>query len=158
MRSLLVILSMSAAVCSYGQEAVVSSGGDATGSGGSASFTVGQPSYTYTSSSDGSVSEGVQQTYQITSSTGITENSRLTLKAYPNPTADVLILTTEGMETESEDLKYNLFDSSGKLVLSSPVNSNTTRINMQNLATGTYFLSVSGNEELTQTFTINKIQ
>ena len=40
-------------------------GGEATGSGGTASFTAGEVFYTYKSGASGSVTEGVQQSYRV---------------------------------------------------------------------------------------------
>ncbi len=47
------------------QSNTVSSGGEATGSGGTASFTTGEVFYTYKLGSTASVTEGVQQTYLV---------------------------------------------------------------------------------------------
>ncbi|MEE4177590.1 MAG: hypothetical protein V2I46_08780, partial [Bacteroides sp.] len=49
----------------FGQEAVVPAGGNATGSGGSVSYTAGQVFYLIHSGPSGSVSQGVQQPYEI---------------------------------------------------------------------------------------------
>jgi len=48
---------------SYAQEIVPSTGGDANGTGGTSSFTVGQVFYTSNASSAGFVSQGVQQVH-----------------------------------------------------------------------------------------------
>ena len=47
----------------YAQQAFVAAGGDATGSGGTVSFSAGQVVYTTITSGSGSVSQGVQQVY-----------------------------------------------------------------------------------------------
>ena len=158
MRSLLVIIGVSIAAAVHGQESVNTSGGEATGSGGSASYTVGQPSYTYASSVDGSVSEGVQQTYQITSSTGIEEENGITLKAYPNPTKDILTLSVEDDMIGSEDLNYTVLDVSGKVLTTGTITGTSEEVYMGKMATGTYFLSVSSSSQSIKTFTINKIK
>jgi len=48
-----------------GQSTIPSTGGNATGSGGSVSYTVGQITYRTFSGTNGSIAEGVQQTYEI---------------------------------------------------------------------------------------------
>jgi hypothetical protein len=68
------------------QEAIPASGGDASGSGGTLSFTVGQLGYSSNSGSNGSVAEGVQQPYEISTTVGIElSNISLDFIAYPKP-------------------------------------------------------------------------
>jgi hypothetical protein len=65
MKKLLFLLTMSFPLLLYGQQAVLSGGGEATGIGGTSSCSVGQVAYTYKGSSP-SVSEGVQQAFEVT--------------------------------------------------------------------------------------------
>ena len=55
------------------QTSVNAIGGDATGSGGSVSYSVGQVVYTTNKGTNGSVVEGVQQPYEILVVTAIKE-------------------------------------------------------------------------------------
>ena len=74
------------------QESVNATGGDALGSGGSASYSVGQVVYTTNTGTNGSVAQGVQQAFEISVVTSIEEAQGITLLAYPNPTTDYLTL------------------------------------------------------------------
>ncbi|HNY52249.1 MAG TPA: hypothetical protein PKJ27_02320, partial [Bacteroidales bacterium] len=76
------------------QENVNATGGNASGSGGSASYSVGQVVYTSNTETDGSVTQGVQQPYEIWVATAIEEAQAINLlvTAYPNPTTDYLTL------------------------------------------------------------------
>ena len=67
------------------QQAVVASGGTATGSG-TVSYSIGQVVYT-TNSNSGSVAQGVQQPYEISVLTGVKDAKDITLEfvVYPNP-------------------------------------------------------------------------
>ena len=81
---ILILFALSIA-CLQGQQAVVTTGGTATGAGGSATYTVGQVAYqTYTGSS-GSVAQGVQQPWEISTVTAIenTEGISLAISVYP---------------------------------------------------------------------------
>ena len=49
----------------YGQQAVLGGGGEATGSGGTVSYSIGQIAYT-SKGAGGTVSEGVQQAFEVT--------------------------------------------------------------------------------------------
>ena len=69
----------------YAQQATTASGGDASGSGGSVVYSVGQIVYTTNTGTTGSVLQGVQQPYE-TSISGLNETGiNLNLSAYPNP-------------------------------------------------------------------------
>jgi hypothetical protein len=49
----------------YAQESILTGGGNGSGDDGSVSYSVGQVFYSGSNESNGSVSEGVQQTYDI---------------------------------------------------------------------------------------------
>ena len=80
-----------AAMFAGAQSAIVPVGGDAQGSTGSVSYTVGQVAVKTVQSSGGSVSvsvaEGVQQAYEI-QTVGISDYPQIVLnaKVFPNPT------------------------------------------------------------------------
>ena len=135
------------------QIAVAATGGDASGSGGSASYTVGQIVYTTATGTTGSVSQGVQQPYDISITVGIEEKT-IGLAAFPNPTKDQLNLSVTGFTTQQ--YSYQLYDASGKLVESDKVSSSTTSINTQALTPGVYILSVLDNNLIIKTFRIIK--
>ena len=78
------------------QRSTVSEGGEATGSGGTASYSIGQTLYVTNSSEAGTVSQGVQQSYIIKAITGLDElGISLNLTAYPNPATDFVQLKIE---------------------------------------------------------------
>ena len=69
------------------QTAISAAGGDATGTGGSVSYSVGQLTYITNTGTNGSVSEGVQQPYEILT-IGMDEAKGISLaySVHPNPT------------------------------------------------------------------------
>ena len=93
----------------YAQEAIPASGGDATGSGGSVSYSYGQVVYFTNTGTNGSVIEGVQQPYEISIVTGIQQASDIKLfcTVYPNPATDLLTLEVE--IADNENLFYQLY-------------------------------------------------
>ena len=124
------------------QEAIPASGGNASGSGGSASYSVGQLVYKTNTSANGSVAHGVQQPYEISVVIGIEESYGIKLECmvYPNPTAGFLNLKIENYD--NENLFYQLFDISGKLLEIKKITGNETTISMTNLVSATYFLKI----------------
>ncbi|MDZ7649057.1 MAG: hypothetical protein U5K54_18860 [Cytophagales bacterium] len=63
----------------HAQVAVPAAGGNAAGSGGTVSYTVGQAVYTV-EGSNGSVAQGVQQPYKISIITGLDDAKEITLR------------------------------------------------------------------------------
>jgi hypothetical protein len=155
MKKVLVSLALAASFCSYSQEAIPATGGEATGSGGSSSFTVGQIAYTTNSASNGSASQGVQQTYEIIDNSGIQDtNFSLEVKTYPNPTTDKIQLQIADME--GKDLSYILTDVQGKQILSDKITSTTTELDLNTYADGTYLLKVINTNKEIKTYKIIK--
>jgi hypothetical protein len=155
MRSLTTIIALICTVGLHAQEIVPATGGDATGAGGSSSYTVGQVVYTTNTGTNGSVAQGVQQPYEISTSVGIEVTAiNLELVAYPNPTNNALTLNIGNYNNEK--LTYQLYDMQGKLLDSKQVVNSTTTIGMQELPVSTYLLNVLDNNALIKTFRIVK--
>ena len=89
------------------QQGTTATGGEASGAGGTLSYSVGQVSYTNITNSNGYINEGVQQPYEFFT-VGISTNNNITLSysAYPNPTASTVNLKVEN--TSLENLSYQL--------------------------------------------------
>lgn len=131
------------------QESVNATGGNASGSGGSTNYSVGQVFFTTNTGTYGSVAQGVQQPYEISIVTAIDEaiSINLSFSAYPNPTTDNLTLEIKNFEYS--DLTYHLFDINGRLLQSEKITELQTKIIMGNLVPATYFIKVEqGNKEL----------
>jgi hypothetical protein len=138
------------------QESVNATGGDASGSGGSVSYSVGQVVYTTNTGTNGSVTQGVQQPYEISVVTAIEEAKgiNLTVTAYPNPATDYLTLRID--EFEISNLSFQLYDMNGKLLQSEKITGNQTSIVMSNLVPATYFVKVIQANKEVKTFKIIK--
>lgn len=152
----ILFITMISITSSYSQESIVIAGGNATGTGGSSSYSIGQVAYTTLPGSDGSISEGVQQPYEINTLgneefTGI----NLLMTAYPNPTVDVLNLVV--VNDELDNLSYNLYDMTGKIISkNSKITTSETSVSMHELNQGIYFLAVDKNNKTIKTFKIIK--
>jgi hypothetical protein len=139
------------------QQGYTAAGGVASGSGGTAAYSVGQIVYTSNTGAGGSVAQGVQQPYEISIVLGLEDHQiSLNMKVYPNPTSDFLILNVGNFELST--LNFELFEVSGKLLESKKITSSTETISMENLPSSTYFLKVTSNNEEVKTFKIIKNQ
>jgi len=139
-----------------GQQTIPATGGNASGSGGSVSYTVGQILSSAISGTNGTVVQGVQQPYEISVVTAIinTEDINLKCLVYPNPTAGNTKLVFES--ADFENLRYNLFDITGLLLLDKKVESRETEISLENLSSSVYFLKVIKNNQEVKVFKIVK--
>lgn len=140
----------------HAQVASPASGGNATGPGGTVSYTVGQVVYTV-EGSNGSLAQGVQQPYTISLITGVegTEGITLQYNAYPNPTSRYVTLKAEDFKTTG--LSYQLYDLTGKQLENRKVNAAETSIDMSDREQAAYLLKVIDNGREVKVFKILKI-
>ena len=141
----------------FSQETLSTSGGNASGLGGSSSFTVGQVFYTSKSSITGFVSQGVQQAFEIqTLSNPDLLTVQLKAVTYPNPTTDYVVLKIT--DTALENLQYTIFDVNGKTIISKKITTSSTKITMKNYSIGMYLLKLTKENQPIKTFKIIKKQ
>lgn len=151
----LCVLLLGLGLTAQAQQASNATGGNASGSGGTVAYSVGQIVYTTSTGISGSVAQGVQQAYEISTTLGIDNHSiNLELTAYPNPTTNFLTLSI--VNNELSTLSFKLFDLTGKLIENRKITSNSETIAMQNLPTAIYFLKVVNNNKELKTFKIIK--
>jgi hypothetical protein len=125
---------------STAQESVNPAGGNASGSGGTSNYTIGQVAYQTHSGTGGTVAEGVQHPFEIWVVTSIDDAIGITLNvsAYPNPTKN--FLTLEVKDFEPTGLTYLLFDMSGKILQDKQITDTHTSIDMSGLVPAIYFV------------------
>ena len=155
MKKLVTILCFFASSYSFSQEHPTASGGEATGTGGSVSYSIGEVDYINSTSTAGTITQGVQQPYEIVTTVGIAEtNINLTTSVYPNPTAEFVTLKVEN--NKIENLSYEIFDVQGKLLQNKNLENPETAISMKEFANATYFIKVLNNNSEVKTFKIIK--
>ncbi len=156
-KTILIVFVLFAAQLVYSQQTVSASGGEATGAGGSSSYTVGQVFYTTTAATTGSVSQGVQQAFEFqTLSNPRLTTVNLAAVTYPNPTTDFVVLKIT--DSTLKNLRYILFDINGKSIASGAIAASNIKIPMKHLSIGMYLLKVTRKNQLLKTFKIIKKQ
>jgi len=137
------------------QQVIMSGGGNASGSSGSVSYTVGQVAYVNIEGINGSVVQGIQQP-QISVALEIdygAEND-LSVSVFPNPTSGLIQMTVKNRE--GGKLVYLLYDLNGRLLRNAKVNSMNTFISMESFSGGSYLLKVISDKAASKIFTIIK--
>lgn len=135
------------------QQAVIASGNNASGGGGTVSYSVGQMLHVNNSGEDGSAIQGIQFAFDDANLSIIDLQTNFEIKTYPNPTTSVLNVNISG--TEKAPMDYQLFNTSGQIVRKGRVNGNSTKILVNDLPTASYILKIHNNQT-TKSFKIIK--
>jgi hypothetical protein len=138
------------------QNAIPAGGGNAAGSGGTVSYTIGQVTYQTFSVTDGSIAQGVQQPYEISVTTAVenTEGIILEYKVYPNPAHGFIKLIINPFD--DGDFRYYLFDINGVLLQDKKVISEETEISLESVTPAVYFLKVLKDNKEVKVFKVVK--
>ena len=152
----IILLFVLSATMSFAQNAVSVSGGEATGNSGSVSYSIGQTFYSANVGSNGQVSEGVQQPYEIydVNEVQLEISGAISLSAFPNPTSDYLSLRIDGDYIDG--LSCAMFDISGREIMQMRITSSETRLDVQQLPSATYFVRVMKEKDEVKTFKVVK--
>jgi len=148
-----ILLLISCLNNTYAQQSILSAGGEATDITGSVSYSIGQVAYITMTGTGGTVTEGVQQPYEILFN-GIYDEPGISLECliYPNPATVSVRLKIDNHEIQN--LSYCLYSMNGLVVKEEAIKNKETIIPMDDMISGTYLLTVS---EYNQTVTFFKI-
>jgi hypothetical protein len=137
------------------QQAITTTGSSVSDSGGTVAYTIGQIAYTSYSNTKGTITQGVQQSYKISTELGIDNHSiNLELITYPNPTTNFFTLSVGS--TLLTNLNFELYDINGRLIENRKITSPTETIRMEDLTSATYFLKVTDNNKELKIFKVIK--
>jgi hypothetical protein len=128
-------------LATHAQDALVASGSNASGSGGSANYSVGQTVQNTNTGTGGSVIQGIQFYFASSTLTVVDVDTNLNIFTYPNPTSSTLNLKIQG--NQNSKLSYKLFNLLGALITKGNITNNTAKINIAHLDMATYLLQVS---------------
>ena len=138
------------------QQVIGSSGNfSSTASGTTLSSTTGEIITTTGNSSSAILTQGFQQPVIVTPLSTRELPNNWSIGVYPNPSNYKITVKKE----QSETLYAVLIDVLGRVISTHKLTENNTEINLEQLASGTYFLKIKNNiKESLQTFKIQKIQ
>jgi hypothetical protein len=148
MKAILLTMLCTLTFLSRGQQALVVTGGNASGVGGSVSYSIGQVAYT--SDAAGFVNSGIQQPFEITI-TSVDDSFRdLQVSLFPNPTSRELIIE---MNNPNNGISAEVFNSNGSLMDTFRLASTRESIPVSHWAPATYMIRLtdeSGNSAVYQ--------
>jgi hypothetical protein len=135
----------------FAQQNITASGATISGSGGSASYSVGQVDFQYVSNLNGEYAEGVQNPQEVlTLSIDAFEGNSFSV--FPNPFLESVNLKFEN------DFKgsYSVYDMSGKVVKEGLLNGLDTLLNFQDNQRGVYILNIISTNNAKKQFKLIK--
>jgi len=139
----------------YAQQVISANGGNASGNGSSVSYSVGQIVCTTYTGTNGSLSQGVQQPYEISITRGAEQKDiNLYYSVYPNPTTDFLILRVISLDFSA--YAFELIDVNGRIIRSKKMVASEITISMNGLMPNTYILKISTKNKEVKSFKIIK--
>ena len=139
LRFLPAVLLMSLSTALHAQQAVVPAGAEASGTGGTLSWTLGQVDAAYLTSASGSISQGVQQPFELLT-VSIPEEERSWITLMPNPAHDGVTLNVG--ELPATEMQYRLLDANGKTLASGPITATHTFIPLADRPAATYLIQL----------------
>jgi len=119
-------------------QVVSSSGGFGTSENASLSWTTGETAIM--TLGDGQLAQGFQQSHYLITSLDEATPLLSGLKVYPNPAGDVLKL--ESVEGTHTTMKLLLSDMNGKVLQRQTTTDQDVQMNLSNLRSGSYILSI----------------
>jgi len=152
------ILLISCFYFNYAQENISVSGGESTSNDGVVSFSIGQVFYNNFENNDGSISEGIQQVYEISVISQIKDKqtNNIEIYAYPNPANDYIIIDIK--DYKDEDYSFEICDINGKILFKNVINSTKTKAFIDETISSIYFIKILQNKTEIKTFKILKIE
>jgi hypothetical protein len=144
------------AAVAQGQGAIPATGGTASGTGGSVTYTVGQIADSVMTGTNGFIIQGVQQPYEISTVTAIEDTDDITLgySVYPNPTEGKIRLVIRSVN--DGDFRFQLYNLNGTVLQDKKVVDEETEISMESQTSAIYFLRVIRDNREVKVFKIVK--
>ena len=135
MQKSLSLLSLLCGLNGYCQQAVTTSGGNASAVSGSISYTIGQIDYESVTGSNGNVSQGVQQPFEVFI---VLANNNFSYSfsgmLAPNPATESTILSLGDDFTSFNNMQFDLTDITGKVLKKGTINAKETIVDVATLA------------------------
>lgn len=139
-----------------GQEVIATTGGiQEDENGNSISFTLGETISSTLTNGDGiTLTQGFQQPSFTISTVAENHDIDYSIKAYPNPADDYIILEVD--KVSYNDTRFKLFDLNGRLLKEKPISGTETTIHFQEFTPGVYYLHVIDNQKIVKVLSVIK--
>ena len=147
-------LSLIACISLHAQQVVSTSGDQAENSTAQISWTIGEPIIETCNGGGYELTQGFHQSYLTVSAVDEIQMADFEISAFPNPTTETLEIVVK--RASNDDLKYQLYDLNGNLLLEEKITDNEATIQTLDLQPATYFIKISEGNKTIQTLKIIK--
>ena len=147
----LVFLSLSLNAQQVSPTVIANAGGHGEASGMSVDWTLGELAITTLTDGNNVLTQGFHQP-NLLSVNVVDKRPDIAMKLYPNPTANILRVEREGVET----LDLQLLSIDGRVALSNRLEGSHTEMEVGNLPSGNYILNVILDDKIIKSFKIEK--
>lgn len=155
MKKIILIITLFCLSKMTAQQTVNVSGGNATGTGGTSSYSVGQIAFKTQTGTNGTLSQGVMQPIEIFTLSGEAfTNIKLEAVVYPNPTTSNVSLKISNFSSDA--FSYQIFDIQGKMLGNEAITNEETILDMNIYPAAIYILKINYNSKELKTFKIIK--
>ncbi len=140
-------------------ETIVTSGNNASGSSGTVTYSIGQVFYTYIGTEPVfNVAQGIQhqEKDETLGNPEIEEPAKAEMFVFPNPTSDFVNISMTGLELESAQRSYRLYDIQARLLKQNTISQDETQVSLANLTPSVYILVVYVDNKKLKSFKIIK--
>ena len=149
----LVLFSLLTTLAISAQEVISAQGDSYTNANGSIDFTIGEVITNTGSNASGTITQGFHQTsWSVVSVEKHAPDYEATV--YPNPTEDILNIRANAFV----GVIYTLYDAQGKLILQGKLSAELTSLEVNQLAAGSYSLTLNNATQYLKTFKLIKAQ
>ncbi|MFD1551592.1 hypothetical protein DNU06_03195 [Putridiphycobacter roseus] len=155
-KKLVLITALSSRIA-FCQSNTVACGGEASGSGGTVSYSVGQIDYMTVDNNSEVITQGVQQPaeiFDIDVNSADSYQTSINAVVFPNPSSKLIHLKISDYDIDG--LYYRLYNFQGKIVLEAKLNTDQTSINLENLSAGSYYLNIQKEGQILKNFKLIK--
>ena len=144
---------LAANVIIYGQQVIATQGNSSSNSAGALDYTIGEVVIAFGMDDSTHLTQGFHQpVFRITNIENIEISFEVSI--YPNPAVDQLNIEFKEIKSGS---RVDLYDASGRLLVTSLIRDYTMIIPFHKYETGVYFLSfISSANQLLKTFKVQK--
>lgn len=152
---ILFLLTFSIYGLALGQNSLSSTGGTIESITGNVSFAVGQVFYDNFSDDNGSINEGIIQIEELPNEVlGFEGYSDFSISVFPNPTVNKITINWE--ESDITSINYQLINQNGQVLIKGVLDFKNHQIDLSNLASSLYYLTIANSKNQLKKFKIVK--
>jgi hypothetical protein len=150
----LIIFTILLAFKAEAQEVVSTSGEFSVAGSGSLSWTIGEAITETFSSGNITLTQGFQQSNLTITAIDEVAGLSFSITAFPNPATDNIYLMIDNKSLKN--IGYQLFDTSGKLIVSAKIDEKESSISLNKFPPAVYLLKVTESDKPIKTFKVIK--